>query len=140
LKCLLYVQYIELTHCHSRIEVDSNKIQNTRITGLSTDEGVTLFKKVAANWLSRNITIELQNKITEVVQLIGGHPLAIKIMARNFSKRNFPLEQIRDSDILKITNNRETDERFKTVLKCFDYSFKMIDRRIRKDPFQVDNF
>jgi tetratricopeptide (TPR) repeat protein len=116
----------------SRIEVDSNKIENMRITGLTTDEGVTLFKKVAANWLPMNITIELQNKITEVVQLIGGHPLAIKILARNFSKRNFRLEEIRDSDVLKITNNNETDERFKTVLKCFDYSFKMIDRRIRK--------
>jgi tetratricopeptide (TPR) repeat protein len=115
----------------SRKEVDIEQIKNIPFPGLNREDGLTLFRRNAGNKIPKTISSSLEEDITKVVNSTGGHPLALKILGRNFGGK-FHFEDISESDFLALPNKNEPVERFTTIPKCFDYSFLLLDRRLRK--------
>ncbi|MGH9982552.1 MAG: hypothetical protein ACRD8W_01190 [Nitrososphaeraceae archaeon] len=116
-----------------------DRIKSIRLAGLNREEAITLFQDNASR-LPSTVSERLQNQLREVVELVKGHPLAIKIMAKCYSRGMFDIHKIRESNVLGLVYENVSDDRFVTLLKCFDYSYKMINRRLRRSLLELEAF
>jgi tetratricopeptide (TPR) repeat protein len=117
----------------SRRNVDFDRILNIRLTGLERETGLLLFRQNAKSLLPQNLPTESKDEILKYVDFIGGHPLAIKVAAKNYRRGTFDLENTSASNVLKLEDlNGYGCDDFHSLFRSFDYSFRAIDRRIRR--------
>ena len=97
--------------------------------GLSVEEGTELFIRLAD---SLKPSEDIRRAIMKIVQGVGGHPLSIEILARNYKGSGLEgIENIFKNLDLNIVNPVEEEEHLRPVQASFAYSINALDLKLR---------
>ena len=116
------------------------------LEGLSESESKDLFTgSVAPDQLLRNPKNEVKELIQNILKKTGGHPLSIELIAKNISNVE-ELEEISERLGSGLVDRTASEERFKSLEACFDYTLSKLDEALRellpkltifKSPFHI---
>jgi tetratricopeptide (TPR) repeat protein len=94
-----------------------------RLSGLLNTEGRDLFLKFAAARFDQEIPIEFKQLLESLSAKVGGHPLALEILARRYrGLGSSEIEDMMDYLGIGVVDPSQETERFRSLEKCFDYS------------------
>ena len=112
------------------------------LEGLSNEEGYDLFcelaKKNLKNQCEDNV---ISDKIKSIVKKVGGHPLAIEILARSYRGEGIEeLSSMFDSLGIGVQNPKSIDERLRSLDACFEYSINLLSEKLEQFLLQITLF
>ncbi len=97
-----------------------------RLDGLNEIHASSLFIKYAADKIPSKPTNEFMRLVKSLSKKCYGHPLMIKILSKNYQGKG--ISEISNLDNrLEAFDTDEPEERFKNIMKCFDYTFEKLD-------------
>jgi len=104
------------------------------LEGLTEEDGFSLFTNLASkNLHNQKNEIKINEKIKSIIKKVGGHPLAIELLARSYKgKGTEELDSMLTTLGIGVTNSRSSEERLKSLEACFDYSIKFIDKDLEE--------
>lgn len=101
------------------------------IDGLSEDESVDLFVKLAKERLNEDTLEKSKQIIKEIAIKTGGHPLSIELLARSYKDEDrTPLKGMLDHLGLGIVQYRK-EKHLMSLEACFEYSIKILTDDLR---------
>jgi hypothetical protein len=104
------------------------------IKGLSPKDGMNLFVQMANRHLMDSISPEMESKIGEICQLVDGHPLAIRLLGGAYKGGGVGrLRQMHEELYSAIKNMREPTDRLRSINACFDYSYRRLSPKLKKE-------
>ncbi len=104
------------------------------LEGLTVDDGLSLFNDLASkNLRSQKDNNEIIEKIKNVLEKVGGHPLAIELLARSYKGKGLDeLNSILSTIGIGVVNPRSSEQRLKSLEACFDYSIGFINTNLEE--------
>ena len=113
----------------SRMTKNLARERRFMLGGLSVEEGTELFIRLAD---SLKPSEDIRRAIMKIVQGVGGHPLSIEILARNYKGSGLEgIENIFKNLDLNIVNPVEEEEHLRPVQASFAYSINALDLKLR---------
>ena len=98
--------------------------------GLNHVDGADLFLKIASNYFVGGISENVRKLIEKLSNVVGGHPLAIKLLAGGYRGRESPeIESMISHTRIDATNIMEDEQRHRSLRACFDYSFSGLSKK-----------
>jgi predicted ATPase len=114
-----------ILNSRNRSNLEGETIVN--IEGLPVEDASKLFIRIAGNYLTTPILLEVQSKIEEICKMVDGHPLAIKLLAGAYKGGGVNrLIEMHDELYATIESKREPEERLRSISACFDYSYSRL--------------
>ena len=102
------------------------------LSGLNNVDGADLFLKIANNYFVGGISEDVQKLIEKLSNVVGGHPLAIKLLAGGYRGRGSPeIESMISHTRIDATNIMEEGQRHRSLKACFDYSFNGLSKKMK---------
>ena len=89
---------------------------------------------------------EIQSSIDKIIEITGGHPLSLEIIANNIESI-YDLQDASSEIKINQTNRGNPEERLKTLEACFDYTFDKLNKMLKNlllkltifnSPFPID--
>ena len=109
--------------------LDDQRLVN--LEGLSQSEGIEMFVKLAK--IFPNPSKIMLNLIGNISEKTGGHPLSIELLARSYKKNGIPeLEQMLKHLGTEIQNNKNPNEKLRSLKKCFRLSIDALEQNLAK--------
>jgi tetratricopeptide (TPR) repeat protein len=95
-----------------------------QIAGLANKEGIDLFVTLAKKYLGNNISENILKTIGKLSEMVGGHPLAIKLLSGSYQGGGiYEIESMLRGIDIDLPNVMEQDLRLRSLRSCLDYSF-----------------
>lgn len=108
------------------------------LEGLSNKEGYDLFCELAKKNLKNQYEEKIiSSKIKSIIQKVGGHPLAIEILARSYRGNIKELDLMYDSLGIGVQNPKSVDERLRSLDVCFEYSINLLPAKLKQFLSQI---
>lgn len=104
------------------------------LDGLIEEDGLSLFINLASkNLQSQKDNSEIIEKIKSIIEKVGGHPLAIELLARSYKGKGLEeLNSMLSTIGIGVVNPRSSEERLKSLEACFDYSIGFINPNLEE--------
>lgn len=102
------------------------------LSGLNDADGADLFLKVASIYFVKGVSENMEKLIEKLSNVVGGNPLAIKLLAGGYRGRGSPeIESMISHTRIDATNIMEEEQRHRSLRACFDYSFNGLSKKTK---------
>jgi hypothetical protein len=102
------------------------------LSGLNNADGTDLFLRITNNYFVDGISEGTRKLIEKLSNIVGGNPLAIKLLAGGYRGRGSPeIESMISHTRIDTTNIMEEEQRHRSLRACFDYSFDGLSKKTK---------
>jgi tetratricopeptide (TPR) repeat protein len=100
-----------------------------QIAGLNQKDCIDLFVRTANKYFGKSISEKMLSLIGGLSERLGGHPLAIKLLAGSYQGGGITeMEDVLNRIDIDLSNVMEQDSRFRSIRACLNYSFNKLSR------------
>lgn len=124
----------------SRLKHNLTNEEIFELSGLRIEDGISLFKTLTEKNLKGQDGEQISKKIKQLVERVGGHPLAIELLARTYSGKGEELDRMIENLGIKEINPKSSESRLRSLKACFDYSIKFLDEKLKELLFDLTIF